>query len=84
MASDKMRTENKFNYGDVVQVVGSSPEHLHHGKTLGSICGVDLILTENRMNELEAPIETFVYLVEFEDGDTIEIAERFLRLYSVE
>jgi hypothetical protein len=52
----------KYDWGQDVRVIATAPAELHPGR-LGSVCG---------MRELECHR---LYLVEFADGETIEIQE---------
>ena len=69
--------KNKFNYGDSVKVNESSPKKYLPGE-LGSICGMDEITTIAEAEEYACAIDEWVYIVEFPDGSSMEIAECYL------
>jgi len=60
-----MNANYKFDWGQAVRVTTTAPENMHPGK-VGSICGMREI-TDGRL-----------YLVEFSDGEALEIPENLL------
>lgn len=66
-----------FTWGDVVTVRSDVPKDFHPGQA-GSICGIRAIETEKISNQFLEPIGTILYIVEFPDGNSVEIPEKFL------
>lgn len=67
-----------MTYGDSVAVATTAPEQLRPGAT-GAICGVTL-QAERRGAHLDQFPEGTIYLVEFEDGEAMDIHEGWLLL----
>jgi len=61
----QMSTTFKYDWGQAVRVATTAPVNIHPGRP-GSVCG---------MREVEG---RRVYLIEFSDGQAIEISEDFL------
>ncbi|MCK5285409.1 MAG: hypothetical protein KAJ86_07490 [Alphaproteobacteria bacterium] len=70
--------KNKFNYGDTVYVQKGCEQE--KSITIGSVCSFRFIDDEEIAENLSIPLETFVYLVENEDGASYEIPEKYLKL----
>lgn len=65
-----------MTYGDSVAVATTAPEQLRPGAK-GSICGV-ILPADRRGAHVDQFPEGTIYLVEFEDGEAIEIHEGWL------
>jgi hypothetical protein len=61
----KMSTRFKYDWGQAVRVLRIAPANIHSGKA-GSVCG---------MRELNGQR---IYLIEFSNGDAVEIGEDHL------
>ena len=72
---------SKFNWGDSVKVKNSAPQEFEPD-SIGSICGMTQIDSNNAIKDLERNLTKIVYLVEFKDGHTIEIPEDYLDFFS--
>jgi hypothetical protein len=77
MAANKIKHKHKYVWGQLVKVKKDAPDLLRPDQDC-SICGVRSIETENISKALSEPIGSFVYLVEFSDGYSIEIPEHLL------
>ncbi|MEI9961403.1 MAG: hypothetical protein WDM76_09845 [Limisphaerales bacterium] len=62
-----MNTNFKFNWGQAVRIVTTAPENMRPGQA-GSVCGMRKLDTDN------------LYLIEFSDGQAIEIGEDCLEI----
>ncbi len=60
-----MKMDNKFEHGQDVYVMASAPKNFRPG-TIGSVCGIRQFEGQN------------LYLLEFSDGEAIEIPENFI------
>lgn len=78
-----MKVVNKFTWGDPILVRKYAPSVYHPG-AFASICGIDRIITENEAKKFECNVGDWVYIIEFEDGSDVEIAERYLEKYKME
>ena len=67
-----------FYWGDNVSVRQSAPKMFRPG-SVGVICGIRLVDTEDLMKIFGQKLNSEVYLVEFGDGESIEIPTRFLQ-----
>ena len=68
-------------WGDTVRVSHQAPGPLRPG-TLAEIVGIREIETRSQSDEFGSPIGTRVYLVEFGDGDAVEVPERWIEVVS--
>ncbi len=68
---------NKFSYGDSVIVRNSAPLNLRPGE-YASVCSVGQILLNQEAEQLECNVGDWIYTIEFEDGSSIQIIERYL------
>ena len=67
----------RFTWGDTVRVSSTAPSQYRPG-SLGAVCGMRTV-TNNDSASIEQHIEpTHLYLVEFDDGYTIEIPDLLL------
>jgi hypothetical protein len=67
-----------FTWGDSVLVVREAPERFRP-QSKGSVCGMTKIDTKFLEEHYSVPMGTFVYTVEFSDGHSIEIPEKYLQ-----
>jgi len=66
-----------FNRGDTVRVKAGAEPASRPG-ALAEVVGIREVETEDRARELEAAIGSKLYLIEFGDGTSIEIAQAWL------
>ena len=71
MASNKS-LDSVFNYGDIVIIKQFAPKCYKPGFR-GCICGIRTINSEEVAVQFNALINSKLYLIEFEDGETLEI-----------
>ncbi len=81
MASNKI-LDLSFNWGDSVIVKKIAPDFYNPGLK-GSICGIRTIDLLQTANEFDQEIASELYLVEFSDGETIEIPKVFLEILKI-
>jgi len=74
------KEDNTFTWGDPVLVKKSAPQSYLPGE-FASICGITKVTTEKLANFYHSEINTWVYTIEYEDGSSIEIPERYLEKY---
>jgi hypothetical protein len=67
----------RFKWGDTVRIASKAPSDLRPG-LFGSVCGIRTIDSENLARLMKEQIGTVLLLIEFGDGHTVEIPERFL------
>jgi hypothetical protein len=69
--------ENKFTYGEEVQICSDAPECYRPGE-FGAVCGFYYV-KENEI-EINSKIipHCFVYTIEFDDGADAQIPEQYL------
>ena len=72
---------NKFTWGDAV-LVRKNAALIYRPGEFASICGIDQIITENEAGKFGCAVGDCVYIIEFEDGSDIEIAECYLEKYT--
>ena len=77
MAADKVN----LTWGDAVTVVRNAPENFRPLET-GSVCGMRLVDTLELSEKFSVPLGTFLCLVEFSSGASVEIPEFFLSKHS--
>ena len=78
MASGKsVGDDMKYDYGESVEITKNAPECYRPG-TQGSLCGVRHIEAEEHANAAYVKIDTILWLVEFEDGFSLEVPEEYL------
>ena len=71
---------NKFNWGETVQVCKTSPPIFRPGEIV-SVCGMTKINTKVLANKYDSAIGEWVYTIEYLGGKDIEIPERYLEKY---
>lgn len=72
---------SKFTWGDSARIRGESPTEMRPGAYV-AVCAISEADTAERAAEFGCSIGDVVYLVEFSDGSSIEVAERYLEPYS--
>lgn len=82
MASNKI-LEPSFNWGDVVMVKLIAPERYKPGFR-GCICGIRNIDSLETALEFDQKIGSKLYLIEFANGEALEIPSFFLNLIDSE
>ena len=78
MVSNKL-LDSIFNWGDGVTIKQSAPEQYRPGFQ-GCVCGKRTIDSAEIAAEFGAMIHSELYLIEFNDGETIEIPKFFILL----
>jgi len=76
MASNKL-LDPIFNWGDTVIVKHTAPKRYKPGLR-GCICGMRTIDSVEVAMQCDQMIDSELYLIEFDDGETLEIPEYFL------
>lgn len=72
-------SENRFTWGDSVRVVEREGLRIDwRPGSLGSVCGLRKIVTDQQAASSSFPIGTIVYTVEFEDGKSAQVPEEAL------
>ncbi len=66
-----------FTWGDTVRVKTAAPAGVRPG-AVAEVVGVRTIDSEALVRQFEAPLGTQVYLIEFGDGQSVEVAEPLL------
>ncbi len=70
----------RLTWGDTVKVrLNADPEK--RPGAIAEVCGMRDVETDDQSEEFSSPIGTKLYLIEFEDGSSIEIPEGFLESY---
>lgn len=77
---NKIRENNKFTWGDAVLVKKNAPPCLHPGE-FASICGINQITFEETAKSFFTTVDDWLYIIEFEDGSSIEVPECYLEPY---
>lgn len=60
-----------FTWGDFVRVKDTAPSEYHPGQ-FADVCGIDQIMTFDRASAFGRDIGTYVYIIEFGDGSSLE------------
>jgi hypothetical protein len=71
------KEDNKFTWGDAVLVKKSAPKNYHPGE-FASICGMNRIITQKGADKLLCKKGEWIYIIEYEDGSSMEVPESFL------
>lgn len=66
-----------FTWGDTVRVKVGAHSARRPGK-IAEVVGIREVEVEDHARQLEAPVGSTLYLIEFEDGTSVEIAEAWL------
>ena len=69
--------QNKFTWDDSVKVVNNAPTIYRRG-SYASVCGVDQVLFEVCAEHFECQVNDWLYIIEYSDGSSQEIAECYL------
>ncbi len=78
MASDKS-LDSIFNWGDTILIKQTAPERYKPG-FLGCVCGMRTIDSIELARQFNQKIGSELYLIEFANGETLEIPTFFLTL----
>lgn len=78
MAHNKLLDSN-FNWGDVVVIKLIAPERYKPGFQ-GSVCGIRSIDSVEVSKQFDQMLGSELYLVEFNDGETLEVPKCYLTL----
>jgi hypothetical protein len=70
-----------FTWGDTVRVKAEAPPATRPG-AIAEVVGIRDIAAEDQARQFEAPIGTKLYLIEFGDGTSLEIAEAWIEAES--
>ena len=73
MANNKI----DFDYGDIVTIKSTAPQNYRPGSK-GCICGIRVVDSNQISLQFNQPIDSEIYLIEFSDGESIEIPKVFL------
>lgn len=76
MATDHAKT-HRFSWSEAVRVIDSAPARYGPSRE-GSVCGMREIESESAASDLGEPVGTVLYLVEWRDGDSLEVPEQHL------
>ena len=68
----------KFDYGQTVQIVETAPNHFYPG-ALVSVVGMWKFEQDSFWSIEKHTIGTILYLIEYENGYTLEISEKYLK-----
>ena len=68
----------EITWGDTVFIKNGAPAQFRPG-SLASVCGIVLVRTKKEEKGLHAPIGSRVFLVEFSDGNAVDVPERWIR-----
>lgn len=69
--------DSNFSWGDTVEIKQSAPLQYKPGFS-GCVCGIRIIDSEKVAREFNQEINSELYLIEFGDGESIEIPKTFL------
>ena len=68
-----------FSWGDTVQVKAEAVSKGHScGPLKAWVCGIREVNNESQAHQFGAPVGSKIYLVEFEDGSSLELAEEWI------
>lgn len=67
----------QFTWGDSVVVARNAPQEYRPGE-LASVCGIREVENSQQQEEFGVPIGSTIYLIEYGDGESTEIAESLL------
>lgn len=67
----------KYDYGDSVTVNNNAPAR-YRPKAKGSLCGVRRVEMDEQAKAANTSVGTTLWLVEFEDGSSVEVPEEYL------
>lgn len=69
--------KSDITWGDTVQVTQNAPSEYRAGQ-LGAVCGFWEIDNPNAEQRFKVPRGTMLYIVEFGDGNSVQVPETFL------
>jgi len=72
--------KNKFTWGDPIIIVKNAPEKFNPGE-FGSVCGFYKVVSEIAAKEFECSIGDWIYTVEFQEGNDMQIPEIYLEKF---
>ena len=72
--------DNKFTWNDSVKISEYAPPQMHPGE-IAVICGMEKVSSALLIEIYQSSIGDWVYTVEFVDGSSIEVPERYLKAY---
>lgn len=75
------KPKNKFTWGDTVRIKHDAPTDLCPGKIV-SVCAMVEVSSEDLPIDSNLIESTWLYTVEFGDGNSIEVPEYYLESYS--
>jgi hypothetical protein len=64
-----------FTWGDTVKLTANAAVPAERRCAIAAVCGIRNIETEDQARTFRAPIGSKLYLVEFADGDSVELPE---------
>ncbi len=76
----EIKEDNKFTWGEAVLVKKNAPQTFHPGE-FASICSVIKLDPEDLLKDPSLMSAKWLYTIEFEDGSSIEIPEKYLEKY---
>lgn len=69
----------KFTWGDTVNVASHAPT-LYEPGSVCYVVGIGALITDERLRRFNLPYGTIAYTVEYADGHSIEVPEKYLEL----
>lgn len=69
----------KYDYGNSVTINNNAPER-YRPKAKGSLCGFRRVETDEQAEAANTSVGAMLWLVEFEDGSSVEMPEEYLVL----
>jgi hypothetical protein len=72
-------TKTGLDYGSAVRVLAHAPERARPGE-FASVCGIATTATPEHAAHVGVAVNTTVYLIEFGDGEAIEVPADWLEL----
>ena len=69
--------DNKLTWNDFVRIIDNAPDTNARGR-IGVICGMNRINFEHIAKKYGTHINSWIYVVECESGESINIAEQYL------
>lgn len=70
-------------WGDTVRIKDHAPPQMRPGN-LASVCGMRTVETREQAKVFGCPVSTTVFLVEFSDGSSIELADFYLEMVAAD
>lgn len=69
-----------FKWGDAVQIKENAPSKFMPSD-IGSVCGIRRFEMDDALENSGHPLESYLYLVEFSNGEAIEVPELYLDIW---